>query len=620
MALLLAVGLWAPAAAAEDQARVRHVWPLFYGSAPSGKQIGEARRMRVSIAPSRAQGLRLGFFESQFFGTGSQWRAAGWMAAVVASLEAGLPLTRWRVSYDVPGRIDGPSAGGLMTSTLLSGIYGVEMLPKVTMTGTINPDGSIGPVGGIYHKLAGAQAKGMRKVLIPAGQRMEEQKDGSRTDLVKRGQKLGIEVVEVADVRQAFAHLTGKSLPSLPDQQEDFHLPDRARAGLEQSLGRWRGKFQDSVARMRQTAPQVPRKYHGKLDMAWKNAHALAAKSDRAREQGNLAAAAPLMFLAAVAADAGGHLSYLYIANEERGLKGALEVLKGYLVTDRFMRQFQDKLNQRQPSSLNDLMALVEAYAYYDLALGTVLHTQKLVGNLKELSEKIPPLVLAETVTLGEALARNLFYFVDDLLLMGMGHPGGKLDRAPDLGAWAKGMYQAAGANLGYIEKAVVEPLAQQAGADPKVVQLKILSRDPQYQQAQLSYQAVPVLFERVPAGVNQSAAVMGGAVASFAMSGLVVAKWYSLEAPPDANGMVGRVGRPRALGNMLASSRGHLRQMILAVRERLGFDPVMPIFHYRGAEGVRGMSQDPNDLVTILSEYWIGSTQGRLMLSLGGE
>lgn len=621
--LLAALGVWAvsppPAAHAAEAARVRYAWPLFYGDLPDGSQVGEARRMQVRVEPSNGDGVRVGFFESEFFGTGGQWRAAGWMAAVVASLECGQPLSRWRVSYDVVGRIDGPSAGGLMTSTVLSGIYGVDLLPKTTMTGTINPDGSIGPVGGIYYKLAGAREKGMQKVLIPAGGRMEKQKDGSERDLFQRGRELGLEVVEVANVRQAFAQLTGRSLPSMPDDKRRFQLPHKALAAMERSYRRWEAKFNDSTARMRQTASQVPPQYHPKLDLAWKNAQAMAVKARATLERGNLAAAMPLMFLAAVAADSGGHLSYLYIAEAKGGIRGALEVLKGYLIKKAFLDQFQQKLNQVRAASMNDLMTLVEAYAYFDLALGTVMYTQQMVANLDKLSQKIPPMVLAETISLGEALARNLFYFVDDLLLMGTGHPGGKPGDAPQLADWAKGMYQAAGANLGYIDKAIIEPIAEEAKVDAELVKLKILSSDSQYQQAQLSYQALPVLFERVPPGPNQSAAVVGGAMASFAMSGLVVAKWYSLEALPDQHGMVSRVGRPKALGHMLASSRDHLRQIILAVQQKQGYDPVMPIFHYLVAEGVGGRSSDPNDLVVILSEYWLGSTMGRLMLSLGG-
>ena len=41
----------------------------------------------------------------------------------------------------------------------------------ITMTGTINPDGTVGPVGGIPEKIAGTAKAGYKRILIPAGQR-----------------------------------------------------------------------------------------------------------------------------------------------------------------------------------------------------------------------------------------------------------------------------------------------------------------------------------------------------------------------------------------------------------------------------------------------------------------
>src|SRR5205814_6525545 len=115
--------------------------------------------------------LRVGFFESEVGGSGPQWRAAGWMAVITASLLLGKNPSNYEFSFDVAGKIDGPSAGGLMTAAVLAGYLGDSILPDVTMTGTINPDGTIGPVGGIPQKLEGAAAAGKKKDLVPCGQR-----------------------------------------------------------------------------------------------------------------------------------------------------------------------------------------------------------------------------------------------------------------------------------------------------------------------------------------------------------------------------------------------------------------------------------------------------------------
>lgn len=61
--------------------------------------------------------------------------------------------------------IDGPSAGALMTALLLSVLEGFSLNESVTVTGTIDEDGKIGPVGGILEK-AEAARRGGKTLLI----------------------------------------------------------------------------------------------------------------------------------------------------------------------------------------------------------------------------------------------------------------------------------------------------------------------------------------------------------------------------------------------------------------------------------------------------------------------
>jgi uncharacterized protein len=66
--------------------------------------------------------------------------------------------------------IGGPSAGGIMTAAVTSLLEGWSMDNKTVMTGMINPDGSIGPIGGILHKIDAAYSVGATTFLIPKGQ------------------------------------------------------------------------------------------------------------------------------------------------------------------------------------------------------------------------------------------------------------------------------------------------------------------------------------------------------------------------------------------------------------------------------------------------------------------
>lgn len=73
------------------------------------------------------------------------------------------------VSIDA-GNVGGPSAGVAFTLDVYEEL-GHDVLHgnRVAATGEINPDGSIGPIGGIKQKTIGARAAGVDAFLVPAG-------------------------------------------------------------------------------------------------------------------------------------------------------------------------------------------------------------------------------------------------------------------------------------------------------------------------------------------------------------------------------------------------------------------------------------------------------------------
>jgi len=81
----------------------------------------------------------VGVREGEVSGTGDQWRAAAWAAPLAAASMLNVNLADYTVDYDVDGRVDGPSAGGLMTIATIAAFMGDTLKTDVTMTGTINP-------------------------------------------------------------------------------------------------------------------------------------------------------------------------------------------------------------------------------------------------------------------------------------------------------------------------------------------------------------------------------------------------------------------------------------------------------------------------------------------------
>jgi ATP-dependent Lon protease len=68
---------------------------------------------------------------------------------------------------------DGPSAGLAHTIALISLFSGKAVPPEIAMTGEVSLRGRVMPVGGIKEKLIGAHRAGVKKVLLPVGNRKD---------------------------------------------------------------------------------------------------------------------------------------------------------------------------------------------------------------------------------------------------------------------------------------------------------------------------------------------------------------------------------------------------------------------------------------------------------------
>ena len=69
--------------------------------------------------------------------------------------------------------IDGSSAGALITGMIVAGLTDSEVNDKVLVTGTINPNGTVGRVGSIGEKTEAAMDFGANVLLVPESQEFE---------------------------------------------------------------------------------------------------------------------------------------------------------------------------------------------------------------------------------------------------------------------------------------------------------------------------------------------------------------------------------------------------------------------------------------------------------------
>ena len=106
--------------------------------------------------------------------------------------------------------IGGPSAGAAISALTVAMLENINLDEDITITGTINSGGIIGPVGGLKEKINAASELKIKKVLIPAGTRFLKEEDNKTIDLVEYGNEKSISVVEVSDLDDVLYEFTGK--------------------------------------------------------------------------------------------------------------------------------------------------------------------------------------------------------------------------------------------------------------------------------------------------------------------------------------------------------------------------------------------------------------------------
>lgn len=113
-------------------------------------------------------------------------------------------LTLYGASY-APVSSDGPSAGAVMAVGFLAVLRGDPIIRGIALTGTLESEGRVGPVGGIPDKVRAAAREHYRMVLIPEGQLNDP-----RWDLSGLSKQLNLTIKEVSTIQEAYEIMTGR--------------------------------------------------------------------------------------------------------------------------------------------------------------------------------------------------------------------------------------------------------------------------------------------------------------------------------------------------------------------------------------------------------------------------
>lgn len=207
IALLLAVGIWS-ASAKGDEHRLK-----LLAVSEDGKGLTAEMTLKVAAGSGEV------FIEAEPV-TKLDTRISTGLAKEIACESLGI-ADKCRGS-DFFFRIDanasligGPSAGAAAAALSAAAVEGLGINQSIAVTGTINSGGLVGEVGGLKQKIDAAAHDGITTVLIPVGERrFRPSNKSSALDLVEYGRSIGIDVVEVSDIRDVLFYLTGKNYSS----------------------------------------------------------------------------------------------------------------------------------------------------------------------------------------------------------------------------------------------------------------------------------------------------------------------------------------------------------------------------------------------------------------------
>ncbi len=545
---------------------------------------GGVSPQRISVRPSEDGDLTIDFSEDEVTGFGDMTRAASWNAVTVATLLSGAPLaTQYRFAFD--GRIDGPSAGALTTVGVLSLYFGDEIDPAATMTGTINPTGTVGTVGGIPEKVQGVIDAGeIDRVLIPAGQRNVPDSEGALVDVVQLGAQNGVEVIEVGTIYQAYEQLTGEVLPT-PEGTAVPRVTEEGYAKLESAADAALVRYDRFAAEFTALDPTIQASGADLLSQAQ-------AAAQRARDlqvQGLQGGAYVEANEAALLMQGG---SRAFATVQDILLTGGADLGSQLAAAETAIADFDafmSQLSTYQPESLTDVEALIAAYGNAFDSYSLLLFAE---GRLQVIADRIGSASYTDLQTLLSDVLLPLIYFElaqgqlessRAVFEVGRDNDGGEIADSADIGAVSSFFRRGADSNWAAFESGVIQPAAEARGESNDVFRERLSAVDLTVALSYTSLQALPSLQAYIGEDEpNADYAAMGYGLVNYARNAVLLEKYYNNGVLDENLNLVG-VSSEVILATALDNGRDQVARS-LEVLDANGTAPLLAIGTYEQA------------------------------------
>ncbi|MFH0889953.1 MAG: S16 family serine protease [Candidatus Aenigmatarchaeota archaeon] len=191
---------------------------------PAVDDKGNGLVTNLTVEVNRGEGRSLVDIRSLLFWVDTQnsIRIAGNVAAKYTDVK----LDNYDIVYTIATNasvVEGPSAGAALTIATIAALKNKKLRPDVMITGTINPDGSIGEIGDVFSKAQAAKAVNATTLLVPIGQSVEIKTGYEKTcknyfvskvcastwqtNSLNISELVGINVIEVGNINDALSYL-----------------------------------------------------------------------------------------------------------------------------------------------------------------------------------------------------------------------------------------------------------------------------------------------------------------------------------------------------------------------------------------------------------------------------
>lgn len=607
------------------EATVYPVW--FSGVKGTPSAHGGTSEMVIRIEPNTSRQPAVAMLEQMPAGIGRQWQTAAWLGAFNASQALGLSINQHEFYVRVKGyqNVDGPSAGMLMTATMAALIRGDKIDPKATMTGTINPDGSAGPVGGIPQKIRGAKKRGMEKFGYPLGCRMAQDLRTLKTvDMEALGKSLGVKTVELHDLWEAYTFLTGKKLPRTKPLAASAMVLDKSiAAGLKKLISGWETDIskQDALIRQRVSnfksiatnLPGVMQTLHAEYKQAadWKK------QAQAFADQGNLPMAykrstqsALMLRMLADTLDVFEPLIKLDVNTVGKKL-GKLQQ-----VQQKVEKLWQDLGKLYAGKTIGGKINAVMGLTTHAMTVGYVRLARQNIGKVRKLvalAKKKPELVSKPAFMV--ELIRNMslpftYYAAADtqvrvtreMMMLGTGQGPVPKNGFTDIGSLANAYSAVASAGLEYFDSIITSSISQGRGWSRERATAFLEEKEVNYPLLRyasiLSRMAHKALKDQTMVPIVRLAFGVYG----YLTAATLINKFYVLGAQPDRQGNLIIKGKSR-LAHQLKLGRVRALEAAARCKSRLGFIPMAGVRYFSLADSLQ--KGDAWDQLQALEMYW---------------